>query len=45
MQRYQLKHPVKGDTKILYLTSNQEKDSKWFRDNESGLDYDVVEKD
>lgn len=26
MMRYQIKNPVKGDVKILYLTSNQEKD-------------------
>jgi len=45
MYRYQIKHPVKGETKTFFLTSTQEKDPKWFRDNESGIDLDVQSKD
>lgn len=43
--RYVLKHPVKGDTKILLLNPNQEKNPKFFRDNETGVDYDVIQED
>src|SRR3569833_31418 len=45
MIRYQIKHPVKGDERTFYLTSNQEKDSKYFRDAESGLDLQVISAD
>jgi len=30
--RYSIKHPVKGETKTLYLNPNQEKDTKYFKD-------------
>ena len=40
--RYEIKHPVKGDIKTLFLNPNQEKDSKYFKDQESGMDLDVV---
>lgn len=45
MVRYLLKHPVKGDTRTLFLTSNQEKDNKYFKDAESGLDMEVISAD
>jgi peptide chain release factor subunit 1 len=32
INRYFIKNPVKGDTKILLLNSNQEKDPKYFKD-------------
>jgi peptide chain release factor subunit 1 len=32
INRYVIKNPVKGDTKILLLNSNQEKDPKYFKD-------------
>lgn len=43
--RFVLKHPVKGDQKTLILNENQQKDSKYFKDAESGLDYEVVSED
>jgi peptide chain release factor subunit 1 len=43
VNRYLLKNPVKGDTKTILLNPTQEKNSKYFKDNESGQDYDVVE--
>jgi peptide chain release factor subunit 1 len=32
INRYVIKNPVKGDTKVLLLNSNQEKDPKYFKD-------------
>jgi peptide chain release factor subunit 1 len=43
--RYHVKNPVKGDTRTFFLTSNQEKDSKYFKDQETGLDLEVVSAD
>jgi peptide chain release factor subunit 1 len=43
--RYVIKHPVKGDTHTYFLNPNQEKDSKYFRDQESNLDLEVVSSD
>lgn len=43
--RYVIKNPVKGDTKILYLNPTQQKDSKYFKDNASGMDLDVIQED
>jgi len=45
MTRYETRHPVKGDTKVFYLNSTQEKDSKYFKDAESGLDLEVKSAD
>lgn len=42
IQRYEIKNPVKGDTKTWYLTPAQEKDPKYFKDAESGIDLEVV---
>lgn len=30
--RFEIKNPVKGDTKILYLNATQQKDPKYFKD-------------
>eukprot|EP00921_Rhytidocystis_pertsovi_P005646 GHVQ01009699.1.p1 GENE.GHVQ01009699.1~~GHVQ01009699.1.p1 ORF type:complete len:427 (-),score=63.65 GHVQ01009699.1:115-1395(-) len=43
-QRLTLKHPINGEEKILYLTPDQEKDEKLFRDTETGVELEVVEK-
>jgi len=41
--RYVIKNPVSGDTKTWYLTEAQEADPKYFKDQESGIDLEVVE--
>lgn len=43
--RYVVKNSVKGTTKTLYLNPQQEKNSKHFKDPETGNDYDVVSED
>ena len=43
--RYVVKHPIKGDTKVLLLNPAQEKNTKFFKDAESGKDFDIVEQD
>jgi len=43
--RYVIKNPVKGDTKTLFLTPAQQKDQKYFKDQASGLDLDVISED
>ena len=43
--RYVLKNPIKGDQRTLILNPTQEKNSKFFRDTENNVDYDVIEKD
>jgi peptide chain release factor subunit 1 len=43
MTRYVLKNPVKGEQKVIILNPTQEKNTKYFKDQESGLDYDVVD--
>ena len=40
--RYHLKHPVKGETKTILLNPTQQKNSKYFKDNDTGIDYDVL---
>lgn len=30
--RFEIKNPVKGDTKVLYLNATQQKDPKYFKD-------------
>jgi len=41
--RYVLKHPTKGDNRTLFLNPAQEKNTKFFKDQESGLDFDVID--
>ena len=43
--RYVIKNPVKGDTKTWYLNPTQEKDPKYWKDAESGIDLEIVESD
>jgi peptide chain release factor subunit 1 len=45
MTRYVVKNPVKGDTKVYYLTPAQEKDPKYWKDADSGIDLEVIEND
>ena len=40
--RYEIKNPVKGDTKIWYLSPAQEGDPKYFKDPHTGIDLEVV---
>ena len=43
INRYVIKNPIKGDTKVLLLNANQEKDAKYFKDQESGIDLETVD--
>lgn len=40
--RYVIKHPIKGDTKTLYLNPKQAKEERYFKDQEAGIDLEVV---
>lgn len=42
INRYVIKNPVKGDTKTLFLNASQQKDSRYFKDQASGIDLEVV---
>lgn len=42
INRYEVKNPVKGDTRIYYLNPAQEKDPKYFKDAESGIDLEIT---
>lgn len=42
IMRYEIRNPVKGDTRIHLLTEAQEKDPKYFKDADTGVDLDVV---
>jgi peptide chain release factor subunit 1 len=44
MTRYQVKHPVTGEEKVLHLNKEQEKERKWFVDEENNVDWEVVDK-
>lgn len=41
--RYVIKNPVTGEQKTWYLNKKQEDDPKYFKDQESGIDLEVVE--
>eukprot|EP01006_Ploeotia_vitrea_P039738 TRINITY_DN66371_c7_g1_i1.p1 TRINITY_DN66371_c7_g1~~TRINITY_DN66371_c7_g1_i1.p1 ORF type:complete len:447 (-),score=266.41 TRINITY_DN66371_c7_g1_i1:102-1442(-) len=43
VMRYELRHPTTGETKIIHLNKAQQNDMSHFRDEEAGVDYDVVE--
>nr|AAT39329.1 eukaryotic release factor 1 [Holosticha sp. HL-2004] len=43
--RYVVKNPLKGSTKTLLLNPTQEKNSKYFKDQETNTDYDVMSED
>jgi peptide chain release factor subunit 1 len=40
--RYEIKNPVKNETKVHLLTEAQEKDPKYFKDAETGVDCEVI---
>lgn len=42
--RYQIKHPVSGEEKVLHLSKEQEKERKWFVDEENNVDWEVLDK-
>mmetsp|Transcript_22536 Transcript_22536/g.53091 ORF Transcript_22536/g.53091 Transcript_22536/m.53091 type:complete len:431 (+) Transcript_22536:173-1465(+) len=42
--RYELKNGSTGETKVLHLRPDQEKDASLFRDAETGVELDVVDK-
>ena len=40
--RFEIKNPVKGDTKTWYLSPKQEKDPKYFKDEVNGIDLEII---
>lgn len=40
--RYEIRNPAKGETKVHLLNEKQEKDNKYFKDEETGTDLEVV---
>lgn len=45
VMRYEIENPVKGESKIHLLNSTQEKDPKYFKDPDTGIDLKVVAQD
>ena len=45
VNRYVIKNPIKGDTKTIYLNSNQQKDSKYFKDTVNNVDLEVMQEE
>lgn len=44
MMRYELRNGSTGDVKVLHLRPEEEKDASLFRDDETGVELDVVDK-
>lgn len=44
IQRITLRHPTTNKDTILFLTPGQEKDDKWFKDAETGVELEPIEK-
>lgn len=42
VMRYEIRNPIKGETKVHFLNEKQEKDNKYFKDSETGTDLEVV---
>ena len=42
IMRYEIKNPVKNETKTFLLNAQQEQDPKYFKDPETGADCEVV---
>jgi len=42
VMRYEIKNPVKNETKVFLLNATQEQDPKYFKDAETGVDLEVV---
>ena len=44
VNRYELQDTVKGTKKVILLNPTQEKNTKYFKDQETGKDYEVIDK-
>jgi len=42
IMRYEVRNPVKGDTRVFLLTEAQEKDGKHLRDEETNVECEVL---
>ena len=42
IMRYEIKNPVRNETKTYLLNAQQEQDPKYFKDPETGVDLEVV---
>jgi peptide chain release factor subunit 1 len=42
IMRYEIKNPVKNETKVFLLNAKQEQDPKYYKDQETGVDLEVV---
>ena len=42
VMRYEIKNPVKNETKTYLLNAQQEQDPKYFKDADTGVDCEVV---
>jgi len=45
VNRFLLKNPVKGETKVVYLNTAQQKDTKHFKDQATGVALESVEEE
>lgn len=43
LTRFQVKNPAGGEDKVMYLTREQEKDTSNFKDEDAGVDLEIVE--
>lgn len=42
VQKYELRHPITSEIKIIHLFPDQAKNEKYFKDETSGLDYEIL---
>jgi len=42
VMRYEIRNPVKNETNVFLLTPKQEEDPKYFKDPETGVDFEVI---
>lgn len=40
--RYEIKNPSTNETRVFYLNPKQEEDPKWFKDPDTGVDYEIL---
>lgn len=45
IMRLEIKNPVKNETRVYLLTEAQEKDQKYYRDEETGVECEIVSSD
>jgi len=43
--RFEVKNPVKDEIKVWYLSPKQEEDPKFFKDQETGVDLEIVSRE